>query len=218
MISWNTNILERHIAPEIGSFTEANIPDLRAEYDQANHWLTNHFLNNALRSSFKPPVKQYIQNYIFRAEVLFRLYHEALDSTHEYLENNEPTNPKVSKYYKAISIWETVFLNWAVAFDLVVKLSGNNKLFIKGEASEEERAHEIQNEIKHCGGSIFGGHWTEESTIPIWLTNTGISSHNYKITFEEISDLVIEVARFASEIQDPKTFAESNKGNRCCRR
>ncbi len=169
------------------------------------------FLNNALRSSFKPLVKQYIQNYIFRAEVLFRLYHEAIDATKEYLEGNDPLNPKVSSYYKAISIWETVFLNWAVAFDLIVKLGGNKKLFTKGDGSEEERAYEIHNEIKHCGGSIFGGHWTENGTIPIWLTNSGMSSHNHTITYDEISELVREVAKFATEVQDPLSFSESNK-------
>lgn len=213
MVSWNSEILEKHIAPGISDFTEANIPDLRGDYDQAEYWLTNHFLNNALRTSFNPPIKQYVQNYIFRAEVLFRLYHEARDVTLDYLEGNDPRNPRVSRYYKAISIWETVFLNWAVAFDLIVKLNNNKRLFVKGEGSEEERAHEIQNEIKHCGGSIFGGHWTETSTIPIWLKNSGISSHNYNISFSELSDLVVEVAEFANELQDPLSFAVSNKGN-----
>jgi len=211
MVSWNTKLLAKHIAPDIGTFTEADIPDLRADYEQANYWLSNHFLNNALRTSFKVPVKQYVQNYIFRTEVLFRLYHEARDATLDYLEDNDPYNPKISSYYKAISIWEMVFLNWAVAFDLIVKLNGNKKLFTKGAGSEEERAHEIQNEIKHCGGSIFGGHWTETSTIPIWLNNTGISSHNYQITFSELASLVSEVASLANELQDPLTFLESNK-------
>lgn len=213
MVSWNSEILEKHIAPGISDFTEAKIPDLCDDYDQAEYWLTNHFLNNALRTSFKPPIKQYVQNYIFRAEVLFRLYHEARDVTLDYLEGNDPRNPRVSRYYKAISIWETVFLNWAVAFDLIIKLNDNKNIFVKGEGSKEEKAHEIQNEIKHCGGSIFGGHWTETSTIPIWLTNNGISSHNYKISFSELSELVAEVAKFTSELQDPLSFAESNKGN-----
>lgn len=211
MVSWNSKLLEKHIAPGISDFTDADIPDLQDDYEQSSYWLTNHFLNNALRTSFKVPVKQYVQNYIFRAEVLFRLFHDARGATLDYLDGNDPFNPRVSRYYKAISIWETVFLNWAVAFDLIVKLNGNTKLFTKGDGSVEERAHEMQNEIKHCGGSIFGGHWTETSTIPIWLNNTGISSHNYQISFSELSGLVSEIANLANELQDPLSFAESNK-------
>ena len=210
MVRWNSELFEKHVAPGISGFTDAVIPDLRDDFDQSSYWLTNHFLNNALGPSFKAPIKQYVQNYIFRAEVLFRVYHEARDATLDYLVGNDPLNPSVSRYYKAISIWETVFLNWAVAFDLVVKLNDNKKLFVKGDDSEEERAHEIQNEIKHCGGSILGGCWTDTSTIPIWLTNTGISSHNYNITFIELSELVTEVAKFANKLQDPMSFAESN--------
>lgn len=137
--------------------------------------------------------------------------HEAREATIDYLNGNDPYNPRVSRYYKAISIWETVFLNWAVAFDLIVKLNGNKKLFVKGKGSEEERAYEIQNEIKHCGSSIFGGHWTETSTLPIWLTNTGISTHLNKISFNEISSLVIETAIFADELQEPLSFSKSIK-------
>ena len=210
MISWNPELLDKHIAPEISKFTEASIPDLQKDFEQSKYWLTNHFLNNSLRRPFKTPTKQYVQNFIFRAEVLFRLFHEARESTLDYLEENNPNNPAVSKYYRAISIWETVFLNWAVAFDLVIKLNDNKKLFESGDNSQEERLHLIQNEIKHCGGSILGGHWTEASTIPIWLTNTGISSHRNSITFDEITELVKEVAKFANEIQDPITFSENN--------
>lgn len=211
MVSWNTELLEKNIAPGISDFTEADIPDLQADYEQSAYWLANHFLNNAFRSSLKAPDKQYVQNYLFRAEVLFRLYHEAKDATLDYLVGNDPLNPRVSRYYKAISIWETVFLNWAVAFDLIVKINGGTKLFIKLEGSKEERLHNMQNEIKHCGGRIFGGDWTETSTIPIWLTNTGISSHNSKLTFIEISELVTEVAKLANKLQDPLAFSESNR-------
>ena len=202
MVSWNPDLLEKHVAPEISAFTEAYTPDLQDDFEQHKYWLANHFLNSAMRSAFKPPIKQYVLNYIYRSQVLFRLYHEAINSTSEYLKGNEPHNPKIGKYFDAISIWETVFHNWAVAFDLVVKLNGNNKFFVKGSGSEEERAYDINNEIKHCGGSIFGGHWTENSTIPIWLTNTGITSHKNHITYIEISELVREVAKFANKLQD----------------
>lgn len=210
MVSWNSDLLEKHIAPDIGNFTEADIPDLRANYQQSNYWLTNHFLNNSLIASFKAPIKQYVQNFIFRTEVLFRLYHEARDATQDYLDGNDPCNPRISSYYKAISIWEMVFLNWAVAFDLIVKLNENRKQFAKGDGSKEERIHEMQNEIKHCGGSIFGGHWSETNTIPVWLSNEGISSHNYQITFSELASLVSDAANLANDLQDPQKYLESN--------
>jgi hypothetical protein len=213
MIAWNPDLLEKHIAPEIAEFTEANMTNLESEFDQHKHWLNNHFLNNALRSSFKPKFKQFALNFIFRAQTSFRLYHQAIKSTEEYLSSNNIDNPNIGKYYEAISIWETVLLNWAVAFDVFKKFNSDEKIFESNDGSEEERAYFMHNEIKHCGGNIFGesfgleDNWTETSTIPIWLTNSGIKSHRKFLGYSDISNLIKELAIFADKLQDPSNFA-----------
>ncbi len=43
MVSWNPEILNKHVATGISDFISANIADLRGDFDQAQYWLTNHF-------------------------------------------------------------------------------------------------------------------------------------------------------------------------------
>jgi hypothetical protein len=59
-MQWNPEILREFIAPGITKFTSADIPDLTKRFPQAPYWVTNHFLNNALRASFKDQWRQVV--------------------------------------------------------------------------------------------------------------------------------------------------------------
>ena len=48
----------------------------------------------------------------------------------------------------------------------------------------------------------------EESSIPMWLTNIGLKTRFYEITYQELANLVSEVAVAANELQDPRTFVD----------
>lgn len=212
MVNWNTDILNKFIAPEIGSFTDADIIDLREDHKEHPYWLSNHFLNNALRNSFKEPYRQYAINFIFRSQMAFDYYHQARKKTLEYLIGNEPTNPKVSKYYEAISLWELVFINWSICLDIVKVMDGNN-IFEKGDGSKEQRAYDIYNVIKHYGSKIRNETIKNDLTIPMWLSNNGFCSVSNSLTYSELAGLIKDAAKIADKIQDPQGFYESNKTN-----
>lgn len=142
----------------------------------------------------------------------FDYYHQARDKTLEYLEGNDPHNPKISKYYGAISLWESSLINWSICLD-IVNVMKKEKIFKTGDGSGEQRAYDIHNEIKHCGGKIRGKTIKGNLTIPMWLTNSGFCSVGNNLSYSEFSGLIKDVAKLADEIQDPLGFHESNKGS-----
>lgn len=198
------------IAPEIDRFTSANIPDLRSRYDQSDYWLTNHFLNSTLRAPYKGWVRQYAINFIFRAEMLFNNYHDARYCTLDYIEKSCTDSPNVTKYFQAVSAWESALLQWAGCFSTIYKAS-DEKLYIQGDGSVEERTWGLWTTIKHHLTGIKDGKLHDELTIPVWLSNQGMRSAEWTVSFSEFAESVMNMADLAEELVDPLSFDSKNR-------
>lgn len=92
-VSWNPDLLNRDLAPEIAQFTEALIPELIVEGEKVQDWMANHFLNSVFRAQFAGKKLQFVFNIIYRAQACFEGYEEARASTQRFLENGKPDNP-----------------------------------------------------------------------------------------------------------------------------
>jgi hypothetical protein len=208
-ISFSTGAIDRLLAPGLSKFTACNAPDLTTLHDQATHWLANHFLNILFGHSFKGRFQQYALNQLFRAEVAFRDYHEARELCLTFFEAGRPDYPAIRTYFKAVSRWESCLLNIQIFIDFMNKMRlevGDEPVFIPGDGSREQRAYDLANEIKHWGGHIKSQLIEESLTIPVWLTNEGLQSKSYQISYEELATLVGEIAAVADELQEPKSF------------
>ena len=135
-MQWNPAILSKFIAPGIADFTSADIPDLTKRFPQAPHWVTNHFLNNALRTAFKDRWRQVVLAYIRRAHNAFSSYHEARSRTLAYLDGNQPENPRVGRYFDAVSSWEKFALQISMSIDLFRWLNEGLGAFQKNDGSK----------------------------------------------------------------------------------
>jgi hypothetical protein len=209
-ISINTDSINRLLAPGLSEFTACDAPDLMSAHPQATHWLANHFLNTLFGPNFKGRFRQYVLNQLFRAEVAFRDYHEARDLCLEFFEAGRPEYPTIRTYFRAVSRWESCLLNIQVFVDVANKMKlavGDEPVFLAGKDSREERAYELANAIKHWGGHVASQKHDESLTIPMWLTNHGLKSQKYQISFAELAALVSEIAIVADELQDPQSFA-----------
>jgi hypothetical protein len=109
--SYSTAILNRHLAPEISSFTVFEAPDISEKHKEAPYWIANHFLNSVFRSSYKNKFRQYAVNQLYRAQVAFTDYHEARIYTGDYLKSGRPDRPAIQAYFRALSRWESCLLN-----------------------------------------------------------------------------------------------------------
>lgn len=212
VVRFNTDLLDNLIAPGISKFTTCDALDLTEDHPQAAHWLVNHFLNNLFGPKFKNTYRQYAINLLFRAEVAFHDYHEARVATFEYLEKGKPDSPAIRTYFRAISRWESCLLNIQVFIDLINKMHadlGDLPCFTENDGSKEQRAYSMANTVKHWGGDLAKNRHEEHHTIPLWLTNSGLTTRTHQITFGEISESVREISVIADELQSPKSFANS---------
>lgn len=202
MRQFNPVLLNRNVAPGIAEFHAAAIPDLRLSFPEAEHWLSNHFLNTLLGPNYKGQFRQYAINLLSRAQAQFALYHQAREATNVYLEQSTLHNPAVQRYYAAIVLWESCFLNCQIFIDLFTKAT-EQKAFATGDGSEDQRAYDIANTIKHWGGVIHDSKHSDDQTIPMWLSNTGFHTHTQALTFSEFAAITTEIAKTADDLQNP---------------
>lgn len=207
-MQWNPDILSKFLAPGIAEFTSADIPDLAHRYPQAPHWVGNHFLNNALRGHFKDRWRQVVLAYIRRAQNAFLTYHKARRLTLEYLDGNQPDNPRINRYFGAVTAWENFALQISMVIDLCRWLNQGVDAFTKNDGSKEQRLYEMANLIKHTASAVNSGQCPESGTIPMWLANDGLHSFESSITFQEASEILGEVCSLAEDFQDPLSLHE----------
>lgn len=212
-MQWNPTILSKFVAPGIAEFTSAEIPDLTARFPQAPFWLVNHFLNNVLRTSFKDRHRQVVLGFIRRAHNAFLAFHDARTGTLAYLDGNEPHNPRIGKYFDAVSSWENFALQVSMAIDLFRWLNQGQGAFAKNDGSKEQRLYDIANSVKHTASAVSSGHCKESDTVPLWLENAGLRSFSLSVSFLEASEVLADICVLADDYQDPYALREKWKSS-----
>lgn len=187
----------------MSAFTEAQIPDMSAFNDQQEHWLSNFVLNSTLRINITAPDRQYIFNYLRRAEAAFRQYELARKATLDFLEGSSQS---VSKYMMAIFHWE-VFLSQAWQAYELLRYMLDVDVFKNGDGSVEQRLNMAYNQCKHVESEIKSGNLlSEDATLSVYLTNEGLESNDSIIYFDEMADTLKNLGRFADLLQDPASI------------
>src|SRR5437867_8806774 len=102
---WNPQLLDKHIAPGIAQFRSAVIPDLAGQFPQADYWAVNYFLNATLSLAWPDRTRQIVVGFLRRASHAYASYHEGRQLTLDYLEGNDPLDPRLGRYYKTTARW-----------------------------------------------------------------------------------------------------------------
>jgi len=194
------------VGPYMSTFTAAEIPDMSDHDPQQEHWISIFILNTMFRVKLPQSDRQYMFNFLRRAEAAFREYALAREQTLLFL--SLPDSP--SHYIAAITYWEDFLSQAWISFDLLRKLAHVPKgsLFKKGEDTVLERLNSLHSLSKHATDEAF----PDDATLVIWLRNNGIHSKRTHLTFDEMAnDILKELARWADRMQDPLTFNEKIK-------
>lgn len=207
-MKWNPEVLSKLIAPGISEFTNATIPDLTDEFPQARYWIVNHFLNAVFRTAFKDRWRQVVIAYLRRAQNAFVAYHQSRNMTLNYLDGNEPQNPKISSYYDVVTSWENYVLQASMAMDLVRWLNQGQGVFSKNDGSKEQRLYGMANLVKHTASAVDSGQCKQSDTLPLWLSNQGLNCFDYALTYSEGSEILRELALGAEKLEDPQRTHE----------
>ena len=204
MIQFSKEILEKHIAPEVSLFTEAEIPDMSNWEKEAPSWIANFFLNSAFTATFKPPMNAYAFNYLRRAQAAYIEHKQARDATYAFLQNG---GQSPTRYCLALFHWETFLGQSCHAYALLLK-AFQGKAFSKGDGSLEERLNHLYNQMKHVESRIECAQMLPGATVPVWLTNDGIKSTDASMTYAETADVLKQICAWANALMNPKTANE----------
>jgi hypothetical protein len=157
------------------------------------------------RAKWSAPLNAYAYNYLRRAEAAFREHINARAATLKFLERrNSP-----SLYTRALFHWE-VFLgqSWH-AYELLVQVvSPGVRPFEQGSGSVEERLNHLYNQMKHVEGRIENGQMPIGATVPVWLTNEGLTSIDARLTFVESAEVLEDLAKWADALDDPRSASD----------
>ncbi len=105
-------------------------------------------------------------------------------------------------------MWESCFLNHQIFIDLFAKAVGR-KVFELDDGSDDQRAYDMANAIKHWGGLVKLNKHSDDHTIPLWLSNTGFHTYLHSLTYTELAAITTEIASAANELQNPASFGKA---------
>lgn len=203
VVTWNPELLDQVLAPGISTFTVADIQDLSAEFPQAPHWMSNHFLNSALGARWSGPLRIHVVTGLLRAQLAFVAYHDARLLSAEYLKGHNPHTPRVKRYFELVGKWESCVHNLQMFIEAFNKFAAPSKAYEAGDNSSEERLCKLANDIKHLGRAP-----KEEHSIPMWLTNTGLQSIQSAVSYPEVAKMIRVTSAFAERLQHPGGFSD----------
>jgi hypothetical protein len=192
---------DKFVAPEISSFTEASIPDVSGSQER---WLVSFILNSALVVQLDDATRRIFYNFLRRVEGAFREYISARQMTMTHLANPNPN--AVSEYIIAIGHWEAVLSQTYQAWCLMAR--GQQILFERGDGSGLQRLNLLYNRTKHAEKAITAEQLPLDGTLPVWLKNDGLHSVETSLTFEEIAEMLEELAVWAEAAQNPATMRD----------
>ena len=168
------NFKHRYVAPEVSTFTTAEIPELSDVSREQTHWLLNFILNSAIRVRVDDSTRSTLFNFLRRTEAAFREYAEARSRTLAHLSDPRPN--AVSDYIRAIDHWEQFLLQADRAWTVSVR--GQPVLFAKNDGSVLQRLNYLYNLTKHLDSAIRSNPpvMPSEGTMPMWLRNDGCTA------------------------------------------
>jgi hypothetical protein len=192
--------LDTFVAPDLSKLTECNIIQMSTYSSQSDHWVSNFLLNSIFRVSVEPKPKQYCIFFLRRAEASFREYEHARFALYDYV-NGE--RERVSVYFEALFHIEDCIAQMWQAFSQSMIFINNvtgkkDRLYERGNGSAYEHLNNLYNISRHAGDNI-----TENSTLPVGLTNEGIVARDANISFEDFKNLLTEIGDWADKLSNP---------------
>lgn len=194
------HFLDTLMAPGISSFNKAEVPDLSGEHPQADHWLSNLFLNSLFGARYSDAWKQASVTFLFRTQNALRAYQAARIRTLECAKAFAPGRPATRLYFEAVSHWETVLLNIQIVLNLFFEVIDQKAV----ETDDAKRIREATNRIKHFAEDIRKGKNAGDLTLPMWLAADGLRTRTAAVTFEELAENLREMGTAANILQNPR--------------
>jgi hypothetical protein len=193
--------LDTFLAPKLSQLGKPELQPLGAASASAETWVRAFALETMMRVRPDAINRQYIFNFLRRAEAGCIEYEEARCSLVEYTTGGDRN--AVSKYFRALRHFESCLSSTYQAFMVGRELLGKNRLFKKGDGSTLDRLNRLYNRAKHSEKAIASGQIPPEGTVPVWIRNDALECTDGSIRFSELRDLLLELCRCADVLSRP---------------
>jgi|ERR1051326_695679 hypothetical protein len=184
--------LDKFVSQQLSQLTECNAPNVTERYSQAKYWVSNFVLNSIFGGSVSEEGRTFTFFFLRRAEAAFTEYEYARQALTEFV---SAPSKKPSLYFRALHHFEmTIAMLWQ-AYDLTRRVL-KEKLFDKDDGSNYERLNWIYNVSRHINPSEL----SPGQIHVVWLSNTGIQTDKYEVSFPELEELLVEIGNLADNV------------------
>jgi len=184
--------LDHLVSQELSKLSRCGAPEVTSSFPESKHWVSNFVLNSFLGFQLSPKVKQVRFFLLRRAEAAFIEYDHAREALSEYVGTSSRREP--SLYFRALHHFEmTIAMLWQ-AYDFTKQFTGT-KPYKKGDNSRYESLNQIYNHSRY-----FDHKLPPDYLHYVWITNDGIHTADYSLSFEELKESLEEIGQFADRI------------------
>ena len=183
--------LDHLVAQEMSKVTECRAADVVSSFPQSEHWVSNFYLNSFLGSPLPPEATRFGFAFLRRAEAAFIEYEQARAA----LSNFVAASPrKPSLYFRALHHFEMTIAMLYQSYNFTRQLTGKD-FFRGGDGSPYESLHHIYNSSRYFNVDLPYDH-----LHAVWITNAGITTSDYSLSFEQLTEFLEEVGQMANKI------------------
>jgi len=177
------------VAQEFSKITECRAKPIAPDFPDHNDWLGNFVLNTIFRTPLPKDKAALAFALIRRAESAIDDYEEA----RRYLELLVAKRD-ISLYFRCLRRFESTVAMVYQSLDFIRKALCVT-LFKPGDGSPYERINKIYNNSRHSNPEDLPG----DQLHAVWIKNEGLFTEGAELTFEELRQLVFEIASIAGK-------------------
>ena len=179
------------VVQKYSELTAVNAEPLGVDFPSYQYWLTHFVLNSTFRSNPTPDQRAVAFALLRRAEGAVEEFDQACMALADFVS----VQRTVSGYFRALRRFESAVAQVHQAFQFMKQASGT-PFFRTKDGSHYQRLNEVYNVGRHGNPTALPpGH-----VQLVWLENDGIHVASGVLAFEELRDLVAELARAADYI------------------
>jgi hypothetical protein len=183
--------LDHLVSQELSKLSQCGAPEVTSRFPESRHWVSNFVLNSFLRFQVSPKDKRFRFFFLRRAEAAFIEYDHAREALSDCVAN---PRGKLSLYFRALHHFEvTIAMLWQ-AYNFVKQFTGMNP-YENGDNSQYERLAKIYNASRYFNPDLPSNYLHH-----IWISNDGLYSADYSLSFEELRECLEEIGQFADSI------------------
>ena len=198
------------IAPKISEITTPKIPDIRPKRKDP---LSVFILNFQLSLTISNKTRQLLFNTLRRVQDAFDEYCEGRENILSFAQSDKKS---VSSYFASLRSFENCLghvYQVVRCMNSLEKPFGSSQQFDKGDGSILDRVNTLHTAIKHMDNRFEEGSCPDEISfktlagkpgktkaeklvapnIPVWLTDDALESRCARVTYEELSQEILEI-------------------------